>query len=54
MVDQARKRQESVTTLCLLIRLIRQARTHYPGLHWWDLLVAGMEELLNQQCNRRR
>ena len=40
-----------MTTLRLLIRLIRQARRYYPGLHWWDLLIAGMEELL---ANQRR
>jgi len=37
-----------MTTLRLLIRLIRQARRYYPGLHWWDLIIAGMEELLHR------
>ena len=38
-----------MTTLRLLIRLIRQARRYYPGLHWWDLLIAGLEELIDSQ-----
>ena len=38
-----------MTTLRLLIRLIRQTRRYYPGLHWWDLIIAGMEELIDSQ-----
>jgi hypothetical protein len=31
-----------------LLSLLLQARKHYPLLGWYDLLIAGLEELLNQ------
>jgi len=34
-----------------LVRLIRQLRQYYPLLSWYDILIAGLEELLDQ--NRR-
>ena len=32
----------------LLINLIQRAREHYPNLSILDLLIAGLEELVNQ------
>ena len=31
-----------------LLRLLLQARQHYPTLSWYDLLIAGLEELIAQ------
>jgi hypothetical protein len=31
-----------------LLSLLRLARKHYPLLGWYDLLIAGLEELIYQ------
>ena len=35
-----------------LLRLLRQASRLYPALAWYDLLIAGLEELIaqNNKC----
>ena len=32
----------------LLVHLLHKARKHYPLLSWYDILIAGLEELLDQ------
>ena len=36
----------------ILLRLLRQVRVFYPLLSVYDLLIAGLEELLNQNKSR--
>ena len=36
-----------------LLRLLRQARKLYPLLSWYDLLIAGLEELIDQNARTR-
>ena len=34
-----------------LLRLLKQARRLYPLLSWYDLLIAGLEELISQNTH---
>ena len=34
--------------LMLLLRLLKKARRYYPYLPWYDLLIAALEELIEQ------
>ena len=33
-----------------LLYLLHKARKHYPLLGWYDILIAGLEELLDQNA----
>ena len=36
-----------------LLRLLKQAASLYPALSWYDLLIAGLEELIAQNLDSR-
>ena len=50
MDDAIRPAVCAVPDSMTLLRLLKAARKLYPTLSWYDILIAGLEELLNQNA----